>query len=98
MTALRKRTQAQRDAINARADAYPRPLSPHQRGALRAMAKGSLHHWRAGYGHGTGQTWSSRTIAALEARGLCKFEYASAAITAAGKRELVRHQGGARAA
>jgi hypothetical protein len=87
---VRKRTQAQRDAINARAAAYPRPLSPTQLGALRELAKGSLHHWREGYGLRIERVWPSRTIAAIEARGLCKVKFAAATITAAGKRELAR--------
>ncbi|MCC6172030.1 MAG: hypothetical protein IT481_08370 [Gammaproteobacteria bacterium] len=38
MSALRTRTQAQRDAINARAAAWPRPLSRVQRDVLALVA------------------------------------------------------------
>lgn len=89
---MNRKTQGQRDAINKRADAYPRPISAGQHGALREMAKGSLHHWRRGYGPSIERCWPSRTIAALELRGLCEVRGAAALITAAGRRELARRR------
>lgn len=89
---LRKRTQAQRDAINAHAAAYPKPLSPRQQKALAAMAFMQLSFGRVtGRWHGHLQA----TVDALERKRLCRIEGKQrprAVITAAGKRELARHR------
>lgn len=96
MTALRKRTQAQRDAINTRAAAYPRPLSLAQVEALEAMGEAALYRCDHGTAFGstvTGRTWQSATILSLAERGLCSVRDGRfARITAAGKRELGRHR------
>lgn len=96
MSALRKRTQAQRDAINARADAYPRPLSAHQVRALRAMSAAALYRCDQGTRFGdtnSSETWQSQTILSLEERGFCSIRNGRfASITAAGRRELARHR------
>lgn len=89
---LRKRTQAQRDAINARADAYPRPLSPSQRLALVAMADAPLSQGRVS---GRWGGFQSVTVGALLRKCLCRIkgkQRPRAVITAAGKRELGRHR------
>lgn len=99
---MNRKTQAQRDAINARADAHPRPLSSHQREALRLLSRAPLYYCRAGWGRGGGpgldtQFWASSTVLALEGRGFCSLRGTgmnrSARITPAGRRELARHRG-----
>lgn len=87
-----RRTQADRDAINARAAAWERPLSARQRRALGVMPYEPLQ-----YKHAT-ERWASRwgvysdaTIHALERRGLCRIEgkqRPKACITAAGRKAL----------
>lgn len=91
---LRKRTQAQRDAIKTRAAAYPRPLSPLQREALEAMSRSALYRCDQGTAFGdssSSEVWQSQTILSLEQRGLCSAGR-FAVITVAGRRELARHR------
>ena len=92
---MNRKTQAQRDAIDARAAAWPRPLSQTQRQALMRMAFVRLVRTRAGWGSETGVVfWPSPTIRALEKRGLCRIHARRfAIITAKGRRELKRHRG-----
>jgi hypothetical protein len=102
MATLRTRTQAQRDAINARAAAYPDPLSAFQLEALCEMAIKSLSRGRAGWGSDRvlGKYWQSQTITALEKRGLCRIANGNryAVITAKGRAEIVRHHPSVRGA
>lgn len=90
---MNRKTQAQREAINKRADAYPRPISPLQYQALAAMAARPVS-----YTHATGH-WNGhlqRTMDSLEQRGLCRIkgkQRPRAIIAAAGRRELARHRG-----
>jgi hypothetical protein len=96
---LRRRTQAQRDAINARAAAWPRPISAWQVEALRCMAKQMLARGRAGWSSELlpGRYWQSQTIRALAGRGLCSLHGGRAGrerfakITRKGRIELKRH-------
>lgn len=95
---LRKRTQAQRDAINARAAAYPKPLSPTQLQALKSIARAPVKYIGGGW-ESYADTWegyADKTINSLVGRRLCRIEGKQrprAIITAAGKRELARHRG-----
>lgn len=90
------KTQTQRDAINARAAAWPRPISPLQRDALQKMLAAALYRCDQGKAFGdtnSSRTWPMQTIRSLEGRGLCFIhEGRFARITAAGKRELARHR------
>ncbi len=98
---MNRKTQAQRDAIDKRAKAYPRPISPWQAEALRQMAKGPLKRGRAGWTSESliNKYWQGQTILSLVQRRLCAIATASfesatvASITAAGRRELARHRG-----
>ncbi|HXA68856.1 MAG TPA: hypothetical protein VNW24_00300 [Stellaceae bacterium] len=93
MTALRRRTQAQRDAINARAAAYPKPLSPTQRLVLSCIARAPLRYTGGGRWDGYGD----KTVNSLVGRRLARIEGKQrmrAVITPAGRRELARHRGG----
>lgn len=97
---IRTRTQAQRDAINARAAAYPHPLSASQLEALCEMAIKSLSRGRAGWGSDRliGKYWQSQTITAVADRGLCRIDKRFAVITAKGRAEIVRHHPSVRGA
>jgi hypothetical protein len=97
---IRTRTQAQRDAINARAAAYPHPLSARQREALCEMAIKSLYRALGGWDNDRvlGKYWQSQTITALAKRGLCRIDKRFAVITAKGRREIVRHHPASRGA
>lgn len=89
---MNRKTQAQRDAINARADAYPRPLSTIQRLVLKCIARASLRYTGAGRWGG----YAEKTINSLVGRRLCRIEGKQrmrARITPAGRRELARHRG-----
>lgn len=96
---LRKRTPAQRAAIDARAAAFERPISAWQAQALRAMARAPLTRGRAGWAsdHLIGKYWQAQTVRALAARRLCSLVGGSpgrerfARITAKGRRELELH-------
>lgn len=94
---MNRKTQAQRDAINARADAYPRPISPSQRLALVAMAAAPLRFWRLpGQQRWAWGGFFTATINSLEQRRLCRIrgkQRPRAVITAVGRRELARHRG-----
>lgn len=88
---MNRKTQAQRDAINKRADAYPRLLTLPQRLALTAMTGLALR--RAGVRWGG---FSDKTINSLVGRRLCRIEgkqHMRVFITAAGRRELARYRG-----
>lgn len=92
---IRQRTQAQRDEINARAAAAPRPLSPAQYDALKAMNLSPLRYIATRGGTFSG-TWSGvrqATIVSLVDRGLCRIDGKQrprAVITGKGRKELAR--------
>ncbi|MGH6875928.1 MAG: hypothetical protein ACREHV_00975 [Rhizomicrobium sp.] len=96
-----RRTQAERDVINARCASYPRPLSGRQIEALKALARacsGPARHFVhsvAGY-HAPGESvhaFTSQTMESLRRRGFAKRLPWKRAfiITAAGRREAARH-------
>jgi hypothetical protein len=94
--ALRRRTPAQRAAIDARADAWPRPLSGAQFRALALLRKGAMHRDRLGFhlihGGSSSDHVPIATMRSLEARGLVSlndFEN-GAVITAKGRKEARR--------
>lgn len=80
---LRRRTDAERRAIDARAAAFPRPLSAKQHEALALAAEGDLVPTRAGWGlpyeHRTKRHWlrdyGTATMQALIKRGLVKLRH-----------------------
>jgi hypothetical protein len=90
-----RRTAAERAAIDKRAGAWPRPLSPTQRDALVRLARGCRG---VGHGHGFYQTaagwhargdirfFSTRTMDSLCKRGLAKRWRSAFVITTAGRR------------
>lgn len=84
-SALCTRTPAERAAIDARADAWLRPLTLPQRLLLRAIAK--QREYTGGF--------SRATFAALRRRGFAKRgkRGGTLCITAAGWRELARSRG-----
>lgn len=96
---LRTRTKAQREAIDARAAAFERPISAWQLEALRCMAKSPLVRGRAGWAspHLVGKYWQSQTVRALAGRGLCSLRGGNvgreklARITPKGRMELKKH-------
>lgn len=88
MNPLRKRTPAERAAIDARAKDWPRPLTLRQQQALASMRKGPLAYVRITrrWGDSLGTT-----IFSLVARGLCRIEGRQrprACITGAGRKVL----------
>jgi hypothetical protein len=92
---LRRRTAAQRAAIDACADAWPRPLSAAARRALLLLRKGAMHRDRLGFHLIVGNSSDHvpvGTMRSLARRGLAKlgdFEN-GAEITAAGRKEARR--------
>ncbi len=90
MTALRKRTAAERAEIDARAAAWQRPISPTQRQALDKMGNRPLRRTRAGWGWPHGVSFAQTpTVAALIKRGLGRLMDGGrmVVITAAGRKE-----------
>lgn len=95
MPGYKRKTTAEREAINERARAWVRPISTFQRNALAAMAKGPLARGRAGWGTKLEENryWHSQTIEALVGRGLARIEGKQrmrAVITGKGRLELKR--------
>jgi hypothetical protein len=94
-----RRTQAERDKINARATSWERPISAWQIEALRCMAKQPLARGRAGWATDLlpGRYWQSQTVRALAARRLCRLYGGNAGyerfakITPKGRAELAIH-------
>lgn len=93
------RTPAERAAIDARAAAYPRPLSAVQVRAIKTLAAGYFHYTRAGWArHDAGsctEYFSTQTVDALCNRGMARRRLVGRArritVTPAGKREAARH-------
>jgi hypothetical protein len=86
-----RKTAAMREAINARAAAWPRPLSKTQREALGAMEL--LERLPYTRSDGSWGGFAERTITSLVDRGLCRIEGRQrprAMITGKGRKELAR--------
>ena len=96
-SALRRRTDLERAAIDGRADAWQRPPSATQLRALRTLARAcdrksarGFHRTVAGW-HALGDSvnsFSSRTMDALKQRGLAKRRRRAIVITTAGRRAV----------
>lgn len=91
-----RRTAAERAAIDARADAYPRPVSATQIRALKILAAGTAHFVRSVAGwHRPGDSlnaFSTQTITSLRQRRFVKRWRTVIVITAAGRDEARRHR------
>jgi hypothetical protein len=95
-----RRTAAERAAINARAAAYPRPLSATQVKALKTLAAGYFIYTRAGWcRHNAGKCteyFSTQTVDALCRRGFAFYyqpgEIKRVLVSAVGRREAARHR------
>ncbi|HEX4114153.1 MAG TPA: hypothetical protein VH020_16590 [Stellaceae bacterium] len=95
-----RRTPAERAAIDARAEAFPRPLSGVQIRAIKTLARGHFLYTRAGWGrHNAGQCieyFGTQTVDALCKRGFARRRLVGrtrrVTITAAGRREAARHR------
>jgi hypothetical protein len=95
-----RRTPAERAAIDARADAFPRPPSNVQLRALKALDRRILVYTRAGWtNHQPGESleyFGTQTVDALCKRGFARRRLVGrtrrVTITAAGRREAARHR------
>jgi hypothetical protein len=89
-SALRRRTDAERAAIDARADAWERPLTATQCEALSVLQHSGMHRVRAGFEplFRKAGVFPVATIRVLVRRGLAIFESSDTAayITAKGRK------------
>jgi len=98
---LRRRTDAERAAIDARADAWQRPLTAIQLEALSVLQHTGMHRERAGFvpqfRKASVDYFPAATIRVLVRRGLAVLEHSETGVRITAKgRKAARSMGGRR--